>query len=243
MNAVSADHTIRVNIRQSSPIPLSISFACAQGEFLAIVGPSGAGKSTTLRAIAGLYAPAAGTISCGDDVWFDADRRIAVAAQLRRVGLVFQSYALFPHLSALRNVAAAMSHHPESERLDRARQILGTVHLDGLHDRRPSQLSGGQQQRVALARALARDPRVLLLDEPLSAVDRRTRRRLRAELLEVRTSLSAPVILVTHDLDDASALADRMLVLDRGEIIQEGVPRDVMANPASDRVREALDLP
>jgi molybdate transport system ATP-binding protein len=242
VNTTIIDREIRVNIRQRGPIPLAIAFACAPGEFLAIVGPSGAGKSTALRSIAGLYEPAEGTISCGSDVWFDASKRITMTAQQRRVGLVFQSYALFPHLNALHNVAAAMSHHPKSERLDRARRLLTTVHLDGFQDRRPAELSGGQQQRIALARALARDPNVLLLDEPLSAVDRRTRRRLRAELLEVRTSLSAPVILVTHDLDDASTLADRMLVLDRGEIIQEGAPRDVMTNPASDRVREALDL-
>ena len=242
MNTVHCDRAIRVDIRQHGPIPLSISFSCAPGEFLAIVGPSGAGKSTALRSIAGLYQPAEGTIACGAEVWLDTDRKIAVPAQRRRVGLVFQSYALFPHLNALHNVAAAMSQHPKSERLDRARRMLATVHLDGFQDRKPSQLSGGQQQRVALARALARDPNVLLLDEPLSAVDRRTRRRLRAELLEVKTNLSAPVILVTHDLDDASTLADRMLVLDRGEIIQEGAPREVMTSPASDRVREALDL-
>jgi molybdate transport system ATP-binding protein len=175
-------------------------------------------------------------------VWYDTSQRIALPAQRRRVGLVFQSYALFPHLSALQNVAAAMSHHPKSERLDRARHLLATVHLDGFQDRRPSELSGGQQQRIALARALARDPNVLLLDEPLSAVDRRTRRRLRAEFLEVKSSLSAPVILVTHDLDDATMLADRMLVIDRGEVIQEGAPALVMQNPASDRVREALDI-
>jgi molybdate transport system ATP-binding protein len=242
VNNPNSDHSIRVDIRQQSPIPLSISFTCAPGEFLAIVGPSGAGKSTALRSIAGLYEPAVGKISCGSEVWFDSSKHIALPPQRRRVGLVFQSYALFPHLSALHNVASAMSHHPKTERLDRAQRLLGTVHLDGFQDRRPSELSGGQQQRIALARALARDPNVLLLDEPLSAVDRRTRRRLRAELLEVRTTLSAPVILVTHDLDDASALADRMLVLDRGEVIQEGAPRDVMTNPGSERVREALDL-
>ena len=233
---------LTVDIRQQQEIPLSVSFTCAPNEFLVIVGPSGAGKSTVLRSIAGLYQPAAGTISCGTDVWFDTARRVSLAPHQRRVGLVFQSYALFPHLTALGNVAAAMSHVPPAERRDRARQILTSVHLDDLTDRRPSALSGGQQQRVALARALARDPLVLLLDEPLSAVDRRTRRRLRDELNDVRAALRIPVILVTHDLDDANALADRLLVLDHGDVIQEGAPRDVMSHPASQRVRDALDI-
>lgn len=235
--------TLAVDIQQTGPMPLDVKFTCAPGELLAIVGPSGAGKTTTLRAIAGLYRPAAGSITCGDDVWFNAARDISIPAQQRRVGLVFQSYALFPHLTALHNVAVGLDDYPEPERLDRARDLLTRVHLDGLHDRRPSAMSGGQQQRVALARALARDPNVLLLDEPFSAVDRRTRRKLQANLVEMRADLRTPVILVTHDLDDAAALADRMLVVDHGEIIQEGSPAGIMNAPASGRVRDALDIP
>lgn len=233
---------LAVSLRIAKPMPIGVDFACARGETIALVGPSGAGKTTILRSIAGLNREAGGRILCDGETWLDSDAAIRRPAHARRVGLVFQSYALFPHLSAAGNVAAALPHLPARERRERARALLSLVHLDGLEDRRPAQLSGGQQQRVALARALAREPRVLLLDEPFSAVDRRTRRRLREELAELRATVRAPMVLVTHDLDEAAMLADRLVVLDQGEMLQQGAPADVMANPASDRVRAALDL-
>lgn len=239
---MSERHTMHVALQQTGPIPLDLALTCAPGELLAIVGASGAGKTTALRAIAGLYSVRSGRISCGDEVWFDAATHVALPPQARRVGLVFQSYALFPHLTALHNVTAAMSHIPPEQRESRARQILADVHLAGFDERKPGTMSGGQQQRVALARALAREPHVLLLDEPFSAVDRRTRRKLREELGAVRRTLNSPSILVTHDLDDAVALADRMIVLDRGAVIQEGTPADILAHPASQLVRDALDI-
>jgi molybdate transport system ATP-binding protein len=158
------------------------------------------------------------------------------------VGLVFQDYALFPHMTALGNVMAALGHLPRGQRAARARALLAQVHLAGLEDRRPAELSGGQQQRVAVARALARDPAVLLLDEPFSAVDRATRRRLQAELAALRQSLSIPVLLVTHDLEEAALLADRMVLMHRGRGLQEGRPAELMARPDSAEVARLLDL-
>ena len=233
---------LAVRLRQDGPIPLQVEFAVAPGEILALVGPSGSGKSTTLRAIAGLYAPEGGRVACRGLLWFDGDAGISVAARERRVGMVFQSYALFPHLTAAENVMEALGDVCPEQRRDRARALLQRLHLNGLEDRRPAALSGGQQQRVAVARALARKPDALLLDEPFSAVDRVTRRRLRRELGELRRELSMPVILVTHDLDDVIRLADRMCVLNGGQILQTGTVEQVMAHPASPLVAELLDL-
>lgn len=234
---------LEVLIRQDHPIPLDLAFACRPGELVALIGPSGAGKTTALRTIAGLYRPQEARVSCGGETWLDTVAGAFRGPHDRRVGMVFQAYALFPHLTALGNVEAALTHRPKRERDGRARDLLRLVHLDGLGDRRPAELSGGQQQRVALARALARDPKVLLLDEPFSAVDRRTRRRLREELVGLRTAVRAPIVLVTHDLDEAASLADRLIVIDKGALLQEGTPADVLGSPASDAVRDALDLP
>lgn len=218
---------ISVRLNQAGPIPLDIDLACAPGETLALVGPSGAGKTTLLRAVAGLYRPRAGRITCGGEVWLDTEAGIVRPAHTRRVGLVFQEYALFPHLDALANVMAALGHRPRAERRARAMAILARVHLEGLERRKPHQLSGGQRQRVALARALARDPAVLLLDEPFSAVDRRTRARLHAELADLRGDLTIPILLVTHDIDEAAGLADRMGVIEGGRMVACGAARDI----------------
>lgn len=233
---------LSVRLRQADPIPLAVDFACGPSELLALVGASGAGKSTVLRAVTGIYRAGAGRVVCGGETWFDSIDGIDVPPHRRRVGLVFQSYALFPHMTALGNVAAALGHLPRSQRADRARALLSLVHLDGLEERRPTALLGGQQQRVAVARALARDPGVLLLDEPFAAVDRRTRRLLQEELARLRMAVRIPIVLVTHDLDEAAGLADRLCVLDRGETLQAGPPGEVLRAPACERVREALDL-
>ena len=231
-----------VRLQQDAPIPLAAEFACAPGELLALVGPSGSGKSTILRTIAGLYRPAAGQVTIDAEAWFDAEARIFVAPHRRRAGLVFQCYALFPHLSALGNVAMALGHLPRGRRRARAAELLELVRLAGLGARRPAELSGGQQQRVAVARALAREPKVLLLDEPFSAVDKATRQRLYRELAELRRTLRMPVILVTHDLDEAMMLADRMTVLHRGRTLQSGTPSEIKARPDDPEVARLVDL-
>lgn len=233
---------LSVTLRQPGPIALDMAFSCAAGELIALIGPSGAGKTTVLRAIAGIYRSTSGQIRCAGETWFDSDAGVNWPSHQRRVGLVFQAYALFPHLTALGNVEAALGQVPRNQRRQRAEHLLGMVNLDGFGARRPAELSGGQQQRVALARALAREPEVLLLDEPFSAVDRRTRRILRDELIELRRTVRAPIILVTHDIDEAAAMADRLIVIDAGMILQQGPAAELLALPASDRVRTALDL-
>ena len=233
---------LSVCLQQSGPIPLEVELRCEPSEVLALVGPSGSGKSTILRAIAGLYGARAGRINSGDTVWFDSRHGVMVSPQRRRVGMVFQHYALFPHLSALDNVKIALGHLRESQRENRARDLLARVHLSGVRGRRPAQLSGGEQQRVALARALARDPHVLLLDEPFSAVDQVTRRKLRLELSELTRSLSIPIILVTHDLDEACMLGRRMCILRAGRTLQVGVPNEVMQRPRDAEVARLMDV-
>nr|WP_268874676.1 ABC transporter ATP-binding protein [Halomonas massiliensis] len=142
---------LRVELAQRGPIPLAADFTCRRGELLALVGPSGSGKTTLLRAIAGLYQPAQGRIRCGETAWFDAERKHSLSPQKRRVGIVFQDYALFPHLTALENIALPLRHLPKPTRRDRAEQWLSRVRLEGLGQRYPDALSGGQRQRVALA--------------------------------------------------------------------------------------------
>ncbi|MEX0840260.1 MAG: ABC transporter ATP-binding protein [Parvibaculum sp.] len=236
------DKGLTVRLRQDKLIPLDVDFAVAPGEAMALVGPSGSGKTTTLRAIAGLYRPVAGRIACNGMAWFDSAAGIHMPARQRRAGLVFQSYALFPHLTALANVMEALNDTAREMRREAAMALLARVHLDGLEERRPAQLSGGEQQRVAVARALARRPDVLLLDEPFSAVDRVTRRKLRRELAELRRDLPMPVVLVTHDLDDVTRLADRLCVMHKGRILQSGTVAEVMTQPASAEIAELLDL-
>ncbi len=233
---------LQVRLQQAAPIPLAAAFHCAAGELVALIGPSGSGKTTVLRAIAGLYEPQEGGIVCDREIWLDTQQQIRLSPQARRVGLVFQDYALFPHLSALENIVCGLGHLPPGERQERARELLALVHLAGLEAQRPALLSGGQRQRVALARALAREPRVLLLDEPFSAVDQVTRRKLERELVLLRQRIHIPILLVTHDLDQAAALADRICVLYRGQTLQQGPPFEVMSRPVSALVARLMDL-
>ena len=233
---------LSVRLRQAKPIPLDVALEVAPGEIVALVGPSGSGKTTTLRAIAGLHRPQEGRIACNGETWFDSAAGTDLPTRKRRVGIVFQSYALFPHLSALENVMEALTHLPRRERRHDALALLARVHLEGLEDRRPAELSGGQQQRVAVARALARRPDALLLDEPFSAVDRMTRSRLQRELAGLRREFSMPVILVTHDLEEAARLADRIAVLHRGALLQTGTAAEVTRRPASPAVARLVGI-
>jgi molybdenum ABC transporter ATP-binding protein len=192
-------------------------------ETFALVGPSGAGKTTVLRAVAGLVRPERGRIALGSRVLFDSEEGLDLPPEERRVGFVFQEYALFPHMTVEQNVAYAGG-GDVAGRLERLR--IG--HLAGA---RPAQLSGGERQRVGLARALARDPDVLLLDEPMSALDTHTRAGVRAELRRILDHLDLPVLLVTHDFQDAAVLADRMGVLVDGALRQAGTPAELVAAP------------
>ncbi len=198
-------------------------------ETVALVGPSGAGKTSVLRAIAGLARPAHGTVACGDDVWFDSERRIDRRPEERSVGFVFQEYALFPHLSVEQNVTFGGG---------RSDGLLRRLRIEDLARAKPSELSGGERQRVAIARALAREPRVLLLDEPMAALDPHTRGKVRAELHDLLRELSLPTLLVTHDFEDAAALADRVGVLVGGGLRQLGSPAELLGSPADPFVAE-----
>jgi ABC-type sulfate/molybdate transport systems ATPase subunit len=191
---------------------------------VALVGPSGAGKTSVLRAVAGLVRPVTGRIALGEDVWFDSAGGVSLQPNERRVGLVFQEYALFPHMSVRQNVA-----YGGRSRVDEYLERFGISHLSTA---RPTQLSGGERQRVALARALARDPGVLLLDEPLSALDANTKVAVRGELQELLREFSLPTLLVTHDYEDAAALADQVGVIVRGQLRQLASPQDLVAHPA-----------
>jgi molybdate transport system ATP-binding protein len=229
---------LEVMARAAGPIPLDVAFRAEAGEVLALVGPSGSGKTTILRSIAGLWQPEVARITAGGTTWIDTARGVRRPAHRRRLGVVFQAYALFPHMSAARNVMAAMDRADAAE----ARRLLHLVNLHGLEARRPAQLSGGQQQRVALARALARRPHALLLDEPFSAVDRATRERLQAEVIALRAHLDMPVVLVTHDMAEAQLLADRMVVLEAGGMVAGGPTAAVMADPAALRAMGIREL-
>ncbi|HMO00341.1 MAG TPA: ABC transporter ATP-binding protein [Miltoncostaeaceae bacterium] len=196
----------------------------ADGETVALVGPSGAGKTTVLRAIAGAVRPRGGFVALGDRTLFDAARRVDLAPEDRAVGYVFQEYALFPHMTVRQNVAFA-----GRERADELLERFGIAHLA---DARPRRLSGGERQRVGLARALASGPGVLLFDEPLSALDAHTRDHVRGELFELLRELRLPALLVTHDFEDAAALADRVGVISRGRVLQMGTPAGLLDEPA-----------
>ena len=189
------------------------------------MGPSGAGKSTVLRTIAGLRPPDRGRIALGDDVWFDTERRIDRPPETRSVGLVFQEYALFPHMTVRRNVAFGGG---DAAAVDGILTRLGIAHLAG---EKPGHVSGGERQRVALARALARDPGVLLLDEPLSALDTHTRASVRAHLQDLLAQLRLPTIMVTHDFRDATALADRIGVIVDGRLRQVATAEELVRHP------------
>lgn len=214
-------------------VQVAASLAVGPGERLAMVGRSGAGKSTLLRLLAGLLRPDRGRVTLADAVLFDDVAGIDVAAERRRVGLVFQEYALFGRMPAWRNVAYGIREGGRGERRRRAHELLGRFGLSQRAGALPAELSGGERQRVALARALAGGPRLLLLDEPLSALDASTRAAAASELSALLGGASIPAVIVTHDFAEAALLADRIAVLDGGEIIQSGTPAELAARPAS----------
>ena len=209
---------------------LDAALAVGAGECVALAGPSGAGKTSLLRIAAGLLRPREGHVVCGEETWLDTATAVDVAPERRHCGYVFQDYALFPHLSAWRNVAYGL------RREGRRARALALLDRFGLADRaeaRPAELSGGERQRVALARALATSPRALLLDEPLAALDARTRARAARQLAATLHDIGVPALLVTHDFAEAALLADRVAVVDAGRVVQQGEASDLAARPSS----------
>ena len=214
-----------------------------ESEIVGLFGPSGAGKSMTLKMVAGVETPDTGFIRCGERVFFDAPARTNLTSQARRVGYMPQRYALFPHLSALDNVAYPLRHGRRWDtRRARARgaELLDMVGLTGASSRAPGELSGGQQQRVALARALAAEPEIMLLDEPFAAVDAPSRAELRRDLLAIQARLGIPMLFVTHDLEEASTLASRLVVVIDGRVRQDDRTRVVLDRPADAHVAELV---
>ncbi|MGA2074614.1 MAG: ATP-binding cassette domain-containing protein [Terriglobia bacterium] len=218
---------------------LHVNFSVEQG-IAVLFGPSGSGKTTILRSIAGIEVPDEGHIELSNQVYFDSAAGINLPMQKRRIGFVFQDYLLFPHLTALENVGYGIKSSNRTERRYRAGQILKLLGIAGVGDRYPRQLSGGEQQRVALARALASDPAVVLLDEPLSALDVSTRLRLLEEIVDVQRKSAIPFVYVTHSPADAVRAGDSALILDSGRIIQEGKPSEVFNAPRSSAVSRAV---
>ena len=212
------------------------------GKMLVLLGPSGCGKTTTMRCIAGLDTPEAGRISIGGKVVFDSAAGINVSADKRNVGMVFQSYAIWPHMTVYQNVAFSLeiARTPRAETKARVEAMLELVGLKGLGARGASNLSGGQMQRVALARSLVTNPSVLLLDEPLSNLDARLRDYLRIQLREIQTSLKITALYVTHDQHEALSLADDIVVLDAGQVLQRGAPLAMYYSPDSSAVAQFL---
>jgi iron(III) transport system ATP-binding protein len=213
-----------------------VSFTVAPGEFISLLGPSGCGKTTTLRCIAGFERANRGTISVDGEIVTDAASGVFVPPNRRNFGMVFQSYAIWPHMTVLDNVGYPLKvqrKYPRDAIRERVLDKLATVGLTGLEDRYPTQLSGGQQQRVAVARALVMEPKVLLFDEPLSNLDAKLRERMRFELVEIQSQLGIPAVYVTHDQAEAMVMSSRVIVMEGGRIAQEGPPEHIYAHPRS----------
>ena len=214
------------------------SFTIEDGEFFTLLGPSGCGKSTTLNCIAGLEQPTGGTIAVGDTTFVDTDRKVFLTPEERNLGMVFQSYALWPHMTIAANLAMPLKIRKvaKDEQERRITEALDKVGLAHLRDRYPHQMSGGQQQRVALARALVYSPSVLLLDEPLSNLDAKLREQARAWLKRLQTELGITTVYVTHDQDEALALSDRIAVMSGGDMLQVAPPHEIYETPATAEV-------
>ncbi len=225
---------LRVSLRAVLPdFTLDVAFDTPGAGIAALFGPSGAGKSLTLRHLAGLERADRGRILLGERALLDIPAGLFVRPQERRIGLVFQEYALFPHLDVRANVAFGLHAWDREARRRRVAELLELVGLGGYERRRPRSLSGGERQRVALARALAPEPELLLLDEPFAALDFRVRSELRDALDEIQELTSVPMILVTHALDDVRALADTLVLMDRGSVVAAGPTGELLRRPPS----------
>jgi iron(III) transport system ATP-binding protein len=226
----------------SSRVLDDVSFTVKDKEFVTLLGPSGCGKTTTLMSIAGFQTPDAGRITCGDETFYDGSTRINRPAERRNLGIVFQSYAIWPHMTVAGNVGFPLKVRRIGKRAirDRVAEVLELVEMGGHAGRYPHELSGGQQQRVALARAIACSPGVLLLDEPFSSLDAKLRERARAWLKDLQRGLGLSTVFVTHDQDEALSMSDRVLVMNSGRILRSGTPEDVYREPGTRFVAEFL---
>jgi molybdate transport system ATP-binding protein len=239
-----AGSTLNAQIRKArsgakhAAFVLHVSFEVPAGITI-LFGPSGAGKSTVLDCIAGLVRPDGGRIAIGDEVVFDADARVDLAPQHRHVAYVFQSLALFPHLTVEQNVTYGLAHLPAAEQKARSARILEGFRVDGLARRRPAELSGGEQRRVALARSLVTEPRTLMLDEPLSGLDAELKSAIVDDLRAWNAAKRIPILYVTHSRDEVDALGERVIALDRGSVVSEGTPRSVLDAPRRKRLAQA----
>ncbi|MBB5022269.1 ABC transporter ATP-binding protein [Desulfurispira natronophila] len=209
------------------PMELEFQATVEDGQFVTLFGPSGAGKTTLLRMVAGLTTPDEGTIQVNGQTWFDSNRKTNLTPRQRSIGMVFQDYALFPHMSVAQNIGAAL---PRTKRQSVVRELLEVAGLLELASRKPDQLSGGQRQRVALARALALQPSLLLLDEPLSALDLQMRLKLQEELLSLHRRYQPTTLLVSHDMSEVFRLSNQVFVLELGQVVRSGSPADVFAS-------------
>jgi molybdate transport system ATP-binding protein len=210
-------------------------------ELAVLFGHSGAGKSMTLQMIAGLLIPDDGFVLIGSTTMFDSSKRISAPPQQRHLGYVFQDLALFPHMTAIENILYGSNSSTKSDKRKRAREMIGAFHLKGLEEKYPAELSGGQKQRVAFARALMREPVALLLDEPFSALDNPLRVEMRQFLRDIKKRVNVPIIFVTHDITEAFAVADTLIVYSSGKVIQTGIPKDVRDNPLNSEVETLMN--
>ncbi|MFC4737865.1 ABC transporter ATP-binding protein [Bacillus daqingensis] len=214
-----------------------LSMTIQSGEFVSLVGPSGCGKTTLLRMIAGLEDPAAGSILFGGTPVFDSENHINKPPQKRKIGMVFQDFALWPHMTVFENVAYGLKATGRKREVkEKVAEALKSVQLDAHHERYPHQLSGGQQQRVAIARAIATDPEIILMDEPLSALDASLRDEMRILLQSLVKKLNMTAVYVTHDQSEAMAMSDRVVVMNAGDVQQTGTPEEIYQRPVNDTV-------
>ncbi len=238
-----ADLSVDISFAQARgrEFEISVAFEAPPGVTV-LFGPSGVGKSTTLQAIAGLLSPDRGRIALGNELWFDSQAKHSTAIEKRGIAYVFQSLALFPHLTALGNVAYGIDRSvARQERLERARRMLERMHVTHLSDRRPATFSGGEAQRVALARAFARSPRLVLLDEPFSALDRELRRDFVEDVRNYIEEAAIPMVHVTHHRNEARALGDRVVMLAAGKVQAIGRPDELI--PRMEEIDESMPIP